>query len=256
MVDRVVTPPDSVGRREYYRTPLVYLPHTYQPQDELSDRMAWVPGHGHGHGHGKRQSGVSTEGGIVQEQEQEQVYPGALEYASLSGSVVSDFPTRTLLRQYLMHKYRLPRVVVTPQEGAAGSIPSIPESIPGRSYELWFICFNRIEKVTPDVFEDWMQVLRQAPRVTLVLQATNANETSMLYAYAAYYGVHANRILLFPKLVKKDYSILLGLADLFLDTRYYNAHTIATDAMYRHTPVLTLVGNSFASRVGCCEALG
>jgi predicted O-linked N-acetylglucosamine transferase (SPINDLY family) len=38
-------------------------------------------------------------------------------------------------------------------------------------------------------------------------------------------------------------------ADLFLDTSPYNAHTTASDALWAGLPVLTLMGQSFASRV-------
>jgi len=39
------------------------------------------------------------------------------------------------------------------------------------------------------------------------------------------------------------------LADLFIDTLPYNAHTTASDALWVGLPVLTLAGASFASRV-------
>src|SRR6185369_6801564 len=39
------------------------------------------------------------------------------------------------------------------------------------------------------------------------------------------------------------------LADLFLDTVPYNAHTTASDALWAGLPVLTCVGESFAGRV-------
>ena len=38
-------------------------------------------------------------------------------------------------------------------------------------------------------------------------------------------------------------------ADLFIDTFPYNAHTTASDALWAGLPVLTLMGESFASRV-------
>jgi predicted O-linked N-acetylglucosamine transferase (SPINDLY family) len=38
-------------------------------------------------------------------------------------------------------------------------------------------------------------------------------------------------------------------ADLFLDTLPYNAHTTASDALWAGLPVLTCMGQSFASRV-------
>src|SRR5207244_3328604 len=39
------------------------------------------------------------------------------------------------------------------------------------------------------------------------------------------------------------------LADLFLDTLPYNAHTTASDALWAGCPLLTLAGQTFASRV-------
>ena len=39
------------------------------------------------------------------------------------------------------------------------------------------------------------------------------------------------------------------MADLFLDTWPYNAHTTASDALWAGLPVLTLMGETFASRV-------
>jgi predicted O-linked N-acetylglucosamine transferase (SPINDLY family) len=39
------------------------------------------------------------------------------------------------------------------------------------------------------------------------------------------------------------------LADLFLDTLPYNAHTTASDALWAGLPVVTQIGNSFAGRV-------
>ncbi len=39
------------------------------------------------------------------------------------------------------------------------------------------------------------------------------------------------------------------LADVFLDTLHYNAHTTASDALWAGLPVLTCIGESFAGRV-------
>ena len=41
-----------------------------------------------------------------------------------------------------------------------------------------------------------------------------------------------------------------ALADLFLDTRPYNAHSSASDALWAGVPVLTQPGDTFAGRVG------
>jgi predicted O-linked N-acetylglucosamine transferase (SPINDLY family) len=47
----------------------------------------------------------------------------------------------------------------------------------------------------------------------------------------------------------EDHLARLGMADLFLDTLPYNAHTTAMDALWAGLPVLTCMGESFAGRV-------
>jgi len=46
-----------------------------------------------------------------------------------------------------------------------------------------------------------------------------------------------------------DHLARLRLADLFLDTLPYNAHTTASDALWAGVPVLTCLGPTFAGRV-------
>jgi predicted O-linked N-acetylglucosamine transferase (SPINDLY family) len=46
-----------------------------------------------------------------------------------------------------------------------------------------------------------------------------------------------------------DHLARYALADLFLDTRPYNAHTTTVDSLKAGVPVLTLKGQSFPSRV-------
>jgi len=55
-------------------------------------------------------------------------------------------------------------------------------------------------------------------------------------------GVHPSRLLLIPYLDMPDYRRLLSLSDIFLDTRNYNAHTVASDSLQLGLPVLTLTG--------------
>ena len=62
-------------------------------------------------------------------------------------------------------------------------------------------------------------------------------------------GVAAERIVFAPPVPAADEHLArLSLADLFLDTLPYNAHTSASDALWAGVPLLTLLGNSFAGR--------
>jgi predicted O-linked N-acetylglucosamine transferase (SPINDLY family) len=52
-----------------------------------------------------------------------------------------------------------------------------------------------------------------------------------------------------PRAALADHLARHRLADLFLDTFHYNAHTTASDALWAGLPVVTCPGDSFASRV-------
>ena len=57
------------------------------------------------------------------------------------------------------------------------------------------------------------------------------------------------RLVFAPRLALADHLARYRLADLFLDTFPYNAHTTASDALWSGLPILTCAGQSFASRV-------
>jgi predicted O-linked N-acetylglucosamine transferase (SPINDLY family) len=52
-----------------------------------------------------------------------------------------------------------------------------------------------------------------------------------------------------PARPNADYLALYRVADLFIDTWPYNAHTTASDALWAGCPLVTLRGETFASRV-------
>ena len=63
-------------------------------------------------------------------------------------------------------------------------------------------------------------------------------------------GIASERLIFASRIQSnEDHLARLRLADLFLDTFYYNAHTTACDALWVGLPVLTCPGKNFASRV-------
>jgi predicted O-linked N-acetylglucosamine transferase (SPINDLY family) len=62
-------------------------------------------------------------------------------------------------------------------------------------------------------------------------------------------GVDEGRLIFAPNLSPADHLARCALADLFLDTAPYNAHTTASDALWSGVPVITRPGTGFASRV-------
>ena len=61
--------------------------------------------------------------------------------------------------------------------------------------------------------------------------------------------VDPDRLIFADHVKLEDHLQRIKYADLFLDTFPYNAHTTCSDALRMNIPVLTLKGNSFASRV-------
>jgi predicted O-linked N-acetylglucosamine transferase (SPINDLY family) len=112
-----------------------------------------------------------------------------------------------------------------------------------------FCCFNNNYKITPDVFDVWMRLLLAVEGSVLWLLAGNTGAPANLRAEAERRGVRRERLIFAERIRIQDHLARHRAADLFLDTRYYNAHTTAADALWAGLPVLTCAGDTFASRV-------
>jgi protein O-GlcNAc transferase len=112
-----------------------------------------------------------------------------------------------------------------------------------------FCCFNASYKILPDVFSIWMRLLDRVPRSVLWLLDTNPQATANLRREAAARGVAASRLVFAPRVPLAAHLARHALADLFLDTFPYNAHTTANDALFAGLPIVTCSGATFASRV-------
>jgi predicted O-linked N-acetylglucosamine transferase (SPINDLY family) len=112
-----------------------------------------------------------------------------------------------------------------------------------------FCCFNGVHKIHRFTFERWLAILARVPGSVLWLLGSNEATNARLQAYAAARGVAPERLVFAQKLANPFHLARYVLADLFLDTAPYGAHTTASDALWSGVPVLTLSGRSFASRV-------
>jgi predicted O-linked N-acetylglucosamine transferase (SPINDLY family) len=112
-----------------------------------------------------------------------------------------------------------------------------------------FCCFNNNWKITPDVFGLWMQLLQRVPGSVLWLLEDTPLAAANLRRAAQQHGVAAGRLVFAPRMKLNLHLARHRVADLFLDTLPYNAHTTASDALWAGLPVLTRQGETFASRV-------
>jgi predicted O-linked N-acetylglucosamine transferase (SPINDLY family) len=112
-----------------------------------------------------------------------------------------------------------------------------------------FCCFNLTSKITPQIFDIWMRLLRQKAGSVLWLLRTHPETQENLGKEAAARGVDPARIVYADRVGLDKHLARHALADLFLDTLPYNAHTTANDALLTGLPVVTCLGAAFAGRV-------
>jgi predicted O-linked N-acetylglucosamine transferase (SPINDLY family) len=133
----------------------------------------------------------------------------------------------------------------------------IADDVPSR-HDLGFArsaivlcCFNRGYKLNPEVFDAWMRILAEVPDAVLWLLARPGEEMleRNLRREMVRRGLDARRLQFTGSRSNPAYLALYRVADLFLDTWPYNAHTTASDALWAGCPVVTLCGETFASRV-------
>jgi protein O-GlcNAc transferase len=110
-----------------------------------------------------------------------------------------------------------------------------------------FCCFNNSWKLTAPVFDIWMRLLNQVEGSVLWL--LDGPHAANLRREAEARGVDPQRVVFAPKLPPDQHLARHPLADLFLDTLPYNAHTSCSDALWAGLPVVTCYGNAFAGRV-------
>jgi predicted O-linked N-acetylglucosamine transferase (SPINDLY family) len=113
-----------------------------------------------------------------------------------------------------------------------------------------FCSFNGVQKLTRHTCERWLEILREVPGSVLWLLAPGPEDTiKRLGDYAEARGVDRSRLVIAPKIANPYHLARYPLADLFLDSFPYGAHTTASDALWMGVPLLTMSGRTFASRV-------
>ena len=151
-------------------------------------------------------------------------------------------------------KYYSEKIVYLPTYQVNDSKQEIPQTALSRqelnlpSSGFVFCCFNANYKITPSTFDGWMRILNAVPESVLLLYADISTAAKNLKMEAEKRGVNPERLIFGEKLIRTQYLARCRSADLFLDTLPYNAGATASDALWAGLPVLTCMGDSFASR--------
>ena len=134
---------------------------------------------------------------------------------------------------------------------AETGVTRVEEGLPEDAFV--YCCFNASHKIDPVTFSVWMDILKATTNSALWLLGKNRRVINNLREAADDKGVDPERLVFAQALPKAEHLERHRLADLFLDTFIYNAHTTASDSLWAGLPVLTCCGESFPARV--CASL-
>ena len=190
-----------------------------------------------------------------------QAAPIQVNYLGYSGTMAADYmdyiiADRTIIPEDKKHHYAeniayLPySYMVTDSKARSRNVKFTREDAGLPSKGFVFCCFNNHYKIAPATFVAWMRILKQVEQSVLWLNEANSTIIKNLKQEAIQHGVEGDRLIFAPRLTfKEDHLSRMQLADLFIDTLPYNAHTTCSDALQIGVPVLTCIGKSFTSRV-------
>lgn len=112
-----------------------------------------------------------------------------------------------------------------------------------------FCNFNQAFKFNQESFLVWCRLLKEMPGSILWLLEHTPVARSNLCKEAEKHGVNPNRIVFAKWASQADHLGRLQLADLALDTYPYGSHTTGSDALWAGVPLISRIGDTFASRV-------
>jgi predicted O-linked N-acetylglucosamine transferase (SPINDLY family) len=186
--------------------------------------------------------------------------PVQVNYLGFPGTIGADYIDYIVADRIVIpddeHRYYSEKVVVLPDcYQVNDSKRSMAEATPTRKEAglpesgFVFCCFNNNHKLTPELFDVWMRLLAKVDGSALWLIEDNTAVAANLRREAERRGVPPARVVFAPRVNVETHLARHRLADLFLDTLPYNAHTTCSDALWAGLPVLTCMGTAFPGRV-------
>ena len=112
-----------------------------------------------------------------------------------------------------------------------------------------YCCFNNPYKITPFIFDAWIKILQSTNNTYLYLIKSNNYSQENIKNYIFKKDLEPNRIIFTEKVSYDRYLSMLNACDVFLDTSPYNAGATAIDCLAVNTPIISLTGNSYVSRM-------
>ena len=137
-----------------------------------------------------------------------------------------------------------------PDRQVIGPLPSRAEQ--GLPEDALVLCgFNNSYKIEPRVFDVWCELLRRLPQAVLWIYRSHPRQAEHLRFTLETADIDPGRLVVSP--FERDpahHLARLSLADLFIDTFEYNAHTTMLDALYAGVPAVSVAGSTTVGRLG------
>uniref|UniRef100_A0A4W5JDA4 UDP-N-acetylglucosamine--peptide N-acetylglucosaminyltransferase 110 kDa subunit n=1 Tax=Hucho hucho TaxID=62062 RepID=A0A4W5JDA4_9TELE len=113
--------------------------------------------------------------------------------------------------------------------------------------------FNQLYKIDPPTLQMWANILKRVPNSVLWLLRFPAVGEPNIQQYAQNFGLPGSRIIFSPVAPKEEHVRRGQLADVCLDTPLCNGHTTGMDVLWAGTPMVTMPGETLASRVAASQ---
>jgi predicted O-linked N-acetylglucosamine transferase (SPINDLY family) len=133
----------------------------------------------------------------------------------------------------------------TPPEKISRRAAGVPED------RFIFCSFNNRYKINPMLVDLWSNILNLCPNAVLWISgALPAGDTNLRQQFAKK-GIATERIICATRVASvQEHRQRIGAADLALDTMPYNSHSSGLDMLWAGVPMVTMLGQTLASRVG------
>ncbi len=178
-------------------------------------------------------------------------YPGTLGHERLADYIIGDAIVTPLEHApHFSEKLALMPHCYQPNDNTRpiGARPTRTEAgLPENAFV--FATFNQAYKITPEMFDIWCRLLTTVPNSVLWLLEPHPSAQENLRGEMQARGVESSRVIFAPKMEQTAHLGRLQLADLAVDTFPYTSHTTASDALWAGVPLVTKMGETFASRV-------
>ncbi|MBV9249382.1 MAG: tetratricopeptide repeat protein [Acetobacteraceae bacterium] len=129
-----------------------------------------------------------------------------------------------------------------------------PDTVPLPALANGFItfgCFNNLAKLTPSVLKTWAEILHRVPTSRLVLkthQFSDVPTADRIHAVFGGHGIDPERIELRGSSPHRAFMAEYNAIDIVLDPFPYSGGLTTCEALWMGVPVITLPGETFASR--------